>query len=121
MKQIRAKLVEAREQKRQAELQHLDISQRLEAKRRRREMAEKRRVTDATVCKDFYELSFSLHLCLGLMNEVYKQSSFMETLKICISAFYNEHEKWAQNTKEKHKSGEVQLPDTQDKLLDRIQ
>ncbi|KAI6183942.1 Dolichyl-diphosphooligosaccharide--protein glycosyltransferase subunit DAD1 [Aphelenchoides bicaudatus] len=106
VKQIRAKLVEAREQKRQAELQHLDISQRLEAKRRRREMAEKRRVTDATVC---------------LMNEVYKQSSFVETLKICISAFYNEHEKWAQNTKEKHKSGEVQLPDTQDKLLDRIQ
>lgn len=47
------KLVEGREQKRQAELQHMDVSQRLDAKRRRREMAEKSRVTDATICK-FY-------------------------------------------------------------------
>lgn len=45
------KLVEGREQKRQTELQHMEIAQRLDAKRRRREMAEKSRVTDATVCK----------------------------------------------------------------------
>lgn len=56
------------------------------------------------------------------MNEAYKQSSFMETLKICIDTFYAEQEKWAQNTVEEFNRGKrSQLSDTQQKLLDRIQ
>lgn len=97
----------------------MEVAQRLEAKRRRREMAEKRRVTDATIGRICLVLCFNFFLVL--MQEVYNQISFMENLKFCINAFHEEHQKWAETTAEEHRNGKAsKLSDTQQKLLERI-
>lgn len=105
IKKIRAKLTEARDQKRQTELQHMDISQRLDKKRRNREMAEKSRVTDATI---------------ALMREVRDQLSFIEHLKICIEAFYVEHSKLVEQVAEEYRNGLMPLNELKKRALDNI-
>jgi chromosome segregation ATPase len=92
IKQIRIKLLEAREQKRHTELQLMDITQRLNAKRLRREMAEKNRVTDATITlmeEICNQLSFLDHLetFIGRVNNEYLESSFLERVKKLSSLF----------------------------------
>ncbi|KAI6222932.1 hypothetical protein M3Y99_01479100 [Aphelenchoides fujianensis] len=106
VKKIRRHLLELRDQKRGMEVQHAEISQRLDAKRRALEMADKKRVSEKTV---------------ELAHELSKQSSFLRLLKTCLDDFFRAHnERKAQIKADLEAGKKVDPPAVMPELLERI-
>ncbi|KAI6197257.1 hypothetical protein M3Y94_01203000 [Aphelenchoides besseyi] len=77
VKKLKVNIMEARDQKRQLNLQHTEFSQRLSEKRHLLELADRNQVTKKTVV---------------LASELSSQSVLLNYLKLCVDRFYRKHE-----------------------------